>query len=513
MSNVLVLNMGMKSIRSIIFDDEGHKISSKSLPLTSAISDRKVEQNPKEWWTKAVSVMKTSLREASVRHLDAITVTTSASCLVCMDDAGTAQGSAIMVSDKRAENEARYIAQIPEFAEVRRAAGLNMSASLMLPKILWVRQHCPDIFCRTQWFLSPNDYLIYHLCGRVVTDELNAAKYHYDIEAETYPCRLLERLGIPIRKLPPVAEIGSRAGQIRSELAEELGVDSEAMVYLSSYDAICSFLGSGVSEDGEASDVSGTVTVFRALSFNTELKKEAQNLRVYVNPYRAEQAQIIGGSNNLGGGLIEWAKQCYYMREEYPYEVMEKDAGESSVGARGLIFLPYLLGERAPLWNDEARGVFFGLERMHTRKDMTRAIFESTGFIDMDMMKAIREAGTKVCSVRLSGGLARIPLISQIKADILGVDVLVLNEFETTSTGAAMLAFIGLGRFRNLKEAAARFVQIRMIIKPDRENHERYQYVYELYKSTYDVLQPQFAKRMKLLDCIRNDREVSIENL
>ena len=191
----------------------------------------------------------------------------------------------------------------------------------------------------------------------------------------------------------------------------------------------------------------------------------------------------------------------------------EKDAGESTIGARGLIFLPYLLGERVPLWNDNARGVFFGLERMHTRKDMTRAVFESTGFIDLDMAAAIEKTGVDIQKIRLSGGLARLNLISQIKADIMGRDVEVLAEFETTALGAAMIVLLGSGDYSDLKAISKDFARVRMIIKPDMEKHKYYQYMYELYKETYTALKPLYIQRKVILEQIRSDREIQIENL
>lgn len=215
----------------------------------------------------------------------------------------------------------------------------------------------------------------------------------------------------------------------------------------------------------------------------------------------------------MGGGLIEWVKQCYYQNESLPYELMEKDAGEASLGAGGLIFLPYLLGERAPIWDSDARGVFFGLERMHTRKEMTRAVFESTGFIDLDMIASIEETGIKINSIRLSGGLARINLISQIKADITGRTVQVLSEFETTATGAAMMALYGQGEYATLLEAADNFVKVRMVICPDMKNHEKYQELYKLYKETYHTLKPLFPKRMEITERLYSNKRIRIENL
>lgn len=510
MYNVMVINMGLKSIRCIIFNDEGFKLSSAAVAINTAINNRCVEQDPKEWWAKAKLVMAKAYKEAKVKRIDFVTVTASAACLVCLDRAGETLGKALMISDKRADEEVKIIKAMPEFQNVYKKTNLDVSASLMLPKILWMKRKKPDIFDKTKYFLTPNDYLVYKLCGKYVTDYLNAVKYHYDTEGKKYPEELLKSLQIPIVSLPEVKDIGTNIGKIHASLAEKIGFNGDAEIVVTSYDAICSFVGSGVSAEGEASDVSGTVTVFRTLSRKKDLKK---GKKIYNLPYYKENANIIGGSNNLGGGLIEWVKQCYYQKEEYPYEIMEKEAGESDLGARGLIFLPYLLGERTPLWDDNARGVFFGLERMHTRKDMTRAVFESTGFIDLDIIEATREMGVEVTTIRLSGGLARVNLISQIKADILGKDVFVLSEFETTSLGAAMLTLIGQGVYEDIKQAALKFSRIRMIIKPNMENHKKYAYMYELYKDSYSVMKDLYVRRIQILKQINSNKEVQIENL
>ena len=506
----MVINMGMKSIRCIIFSQDGTKLGSASKAISTAINDKQVEQNPLEWKEKAEYVMRQALADAGGCRIAYITVTTSASCLVCVDADGKPIGRAFMVSDKRAEEEAKMIQSMPEFLDVREKTGLEVTVSLMLPKILWIKRNNPEMYEKTAHFLTPNDYLIYLLCGECVTDYLNAVKYHYILSEKQYPEELLNRLQIPKSKLPEVVSTGEMVGTINKSLAEPIGVNSDAKVVVSSYDAICSFVGSGVTEEGEASDVSGTVTVFRAL---TRKEKLTESNKIYTLPFYQNNSQIVGGSNNLGGGLIEWVKQCYYQKEEYPYEVMEKDAHESTIGARGLIFLPYLLGERTPIWDDNARGVFFGLERMHTRKDMTRAVFESTGYIDMDIIKAIQETGMDICSVRLSGGLARINLISQIKADILGRDVKVLSEFETTATGAAMIVLLGQGVYSDMGKLADNFAKIRMIVKPDMESHKKYLYMYDLYRDTYETVKDLFVRRIDTLEQIRSDREVQIENL
>lgn len=510
MKTILVLNMGMKSIRSMIFDMEGNKLASSSLPIETSLTGETVTQLPTEWWEKACKVIRETVTEIGCSPIVYLTVTSSSSCLVCVDQQGEALFPCMMVSDKRAQEESGIIKRAAAFSIVERQTGLGADSSLMLPKALWIKRHQRQVFDQVYKFLSPNDYLIAKFTGRYVTDYMNAHKWHYNMEEKRYPSDLLNEVGISEHMLPEVVAPGSYAGNILEAVSRETGLAQETKVILSAYDAICSFVGSGVSREGEASDVSGTVTVFRAAA---RQKAALHGNKIQQVPYFEGGFHIVGGSNNLGGGLIEWVKQCYYQNELLPYEQMEKDAGEASLGAGGVIFLPYLLGERAPLWDPNARGVFFGLERMHTRKEMTRAVFESTGFIDLDMIAAIEEAGIKIDSIRISGGLARLPLVSQLKADITGREVQVLSDFETTATGAAMMALYGQGIYGTLQEAAERFAMVRMIIRPDRKNHEKYRELYQLYKETYRTLYPLFPKRRELVERLYGNRKIKVENL
>lgn len=510
MKIILVLNMGMKSIRSIIFDSEGNKIASFAVPIETSLTGDTVTQVPAEWWEKACMVIRETLSDAGDISVDYLTVTTSSSCLVCVDRDGNALLPCMMVSDKRAGKESALLKESDSFAEVKAKTGLGSDPSLLIPKALWVKNNEPKIFEQVYKFLSPNDFLIAKFTGRYVTDYMNAHKWHYDVENGQYPLEVLQEIGIPKGLLPEVTVPGTCVGNVITVAAEKTGLSTKTQVIASTYDAICSFIGSGVLNEGEASDVSGTVTVFRAVS---RKKIERPLERIQQLPYYEGDIHIVGGSNNLGGGLIEWVKQCYYQNEALPYELMEKDAGEASLGAGGIIFLPYLLGERTPIWDNNARGVFFGLERMHTRKEMTRAVFESAGFIDMDMIGAIEEAGLSVRTIRLSGGLARLNLISQIKADITGREVQVLSEFETTSAGAAIIALYGQGVYGSLEKAVERFVQIRMIIKPDQRNHEKYKELYQLYQETYHTLKPLFPKRIQLTERLYGGKRIKIENL
>jgi xylulokinase len=241
-------------------------------------------------------------------------------------------------------------------------------------------------------------------------------------------------------------------------------------------------------------DVSGTVSSVRLYSQKPYYDEEN---RIFCQYFEPASCYLLGGSNNLGGGLIEWAKQCFYRNEEYPYEVMEKEARESRPG--GLVFLPHLLGARAPIWNADARGVFFGLERYHSRGDMARAVFESVGFGIREFSDIFRELNPELRCITASGGLVRIPLINEIKADITGTEYYVMDEFESTSLGAALIALVAEGVYDSYEEASESMVRTRQVFFPRRSQADLYDELYSLYLDVYERLTPSFRERCAIM--------------
>ncbi len=510
---VLILNLGLKSIRAIVFNKKGQKLKSVSKPVNTFLYGEQVEQDPEEWWQKGIEVIKEAVRESEIKKsIQYITVTSSSSCLVPVNSGGQSLTSSIMVSDRRAVLQAEILKKTSQFQSLQKEnPNVVAQPSLMIPKIMWMQNKEPELFSQTKYFLSPNDFLIYRMTDIIVTDVLNAEKFYYDIQKRRYPSELLRELKIPEETLPPVENIGCEIGPASSKFKSLISFPAtrEIKVILTTYDAICAFFGSGASDEGEACDVSGTISSLRVL---TKKKPRTINTQIYTQYEPTHNIFIIGGSNNMGGGLIEWVKQCFYRDEKSPYEVMENEAKESLPGGHGIIFLPYLLGERAPLWDPLARGVFFGLERSHTRKDLVRAVFESVGYSVFQLMESIQSQGVHVKTVRFSGGLARIQFIAQIKADILGKEVHLIDEFETTSLGAFILTGISINLFSSLSEAT-RVVKTREVVFPNVENTDLYGKIFEMYKEVYQILKPVYMKRQKLISEAYFEKIERIENL
>ena len=499
---ILVINLGLKSVRAIIFDYDGRRIATSARRVNSRLFGDWVEQDAGEWTDKMVEVVNEAMDSAGNRTvLRYVTVSCSSSCLVPVDSSMRPTSRVIMVSDKRAVAEGELISNNAEFQELAARNGYSASQYSQMARILWLKNNDPEAFARTDKFLAPNDFLVGLLTdGLAVTDSLNAEKFFYDNDADCYPAHLYEAFGLSTDTLPRRVAIGENLGPMAASVAERLGIGNTPEVVVGTYDAICSVFGTGVAAPGQICDVSGTVTSVRMYSdkpFRDPLK------RVMDQHFPPTDGHLIGGSNNLGGGLIEWAKTCLYKESANPYEVIQSESvnENASAGATrsGIVFLPHLLGARAPSWKADARGVFFGLERHHDRGDLMRAIFESIGFSIRDFVEIFREIGTVPEMITASGGLAQISIANEIKATITGLPYHFMDEFESTSLGAAIIVMCASGVFPSYIDACRETVATRQIFLPRSQDQAYYEDMYGLYRELTDAVDPLYAKRQQII--------------
>jgi xylulokinase len=513
---ILIINLGLKSIRAIVFDENGQRQAMAARKVNSRLAGDKVEQDADEWRDKLYQVTREAMdgfeRRGAITH---VTVSCSASCLVLVDEKTRPVGRVIMVSDKRAADQGRRIAADPGFRELARRHGYSASQYSQMARILWLKENAPDIWEKATAYLAPNDFLIALLTGgQHVTDVLNAEKLFWDKDAGAYPADLYERFGLSTKSLPRCVPIGASLGPMAADVASDLGIPGRPEVIVSTYDAICSVFGTGVAAPGQVCDVSGTVTSVRMYADHAFVDPKA---RVISQHFPPSNGYLIGGSNNLGGGLIEWAKSCFYREVTNPYELMQTESagGEAAVGAKhsGLLFLPNLLGARAPSWNADARGVFFGLERHHDRGDMVRAIFESIGFAIRDFLEIFQESSTRPEMITASGGLAKIMIANEIKATITGLPYHFMDEFESTSLGAAIIVMCAVGMASSYPEACRQIVVTRQIFLPRRHDQAYYEDMYGLYRELTAAVEPLFPTRQEIVGRHRAGSVEYVENL
>lgn len=505
----LIINLGLKSIRGIVLDDAGDLIYSKSYPVHTSLFKDRVEQDGYEW-IKLLENILTEIADNTDLSLQIkyVTATTSSSCILGVNEQFLPETKTLMVSDKRAEYEAAEIKSFESYHKVQNITSLVCASSSLVPKARWFKKNQPEIFKRVRFWLGACELINYFFTGDVFTDPLNASKAFYN--GDTYEEKLLNECGIDIATLPPVKPIGS-IFEVKDEIKKKYKFSSNCKFVLTTYDAICAVIGSEINVSNNACDVSGTVTSVRVLSHQDVKSKDSCLL---VQPLEFLKKFMIGASNNLGGGLIEWYKQAFFSADANDvYFQMENMAQMSPIGSGGIVFLPYLLGERAPFIAPNASGTFFGINRSSTKKDFTRAVFEATAYITRDLTNLIESSGIKVNSISVSGGLARFDTINMIKADVINKPVHVVDNFESTSVGAYILLALATNIFTSLEEAIKTVVKVRKVIYPSAKRHRLYDSYFNLYKDLNNQLDPLYNAHKHILNQqIHHENEI-VRNL
>jgi len=504
----LVINLGLKSIRGIVVNENGDQIYAKAFPVHTSIFKDNVEQDVQEW-LDLLSLILGDLKSntdlsSSVR---VITSTTSSSCVVGVNETGEAETNVLMVSDRRAKLISQEIVKSAVYLTYGGRAGA-CPASSVIPKALWFKENDPERYRAVSHWLGAGEILNYYFTGQLVTDPLNAGKAFHD--GENYNKDLIEGLGMSVEALPGVWEIGSTF-EVKPDVISKYGLSRQCKYVLSTYDAICAVIGSSNGEPDNACDVSGTVTSVRLVS---EFPVESGGTPLLSQSLSFLDKHMIGSSNNMGGGIIEWYKQAFFPeRGEEIYSIMNDQSQASSPGAGGIVFLPYLLGERAPFVNYNASASFFGVSRTSNQDDFSRAVFESTAYVTNDLIQLIEGQGVPVRSLTVSGGLARFDLISQIKADVSMKPVNVVENFESTSIGAFILVAIADGKYNNLKEAASAVVKVRMVIQPSEKNHQIYRECFSLFKEINQSLNGIYDKHKRIKELQWKHTKEIMQNL
>ena len=511
----LVINVSLRSIRAIIFDEKGQKIFQDWLPVRTSINGSTVEQDPNEWWQLFLQLLqKIFFNNSFSKKITYMTFTSSALCLVMLDKQGNVVGKSIMVSDKRAKKESQFLQK--KFPLLfNKNKNWKADPSFMFPKMLWVKKNMPDVWRKTAFFLSANDFFIYKCSGLAVTDTLNAEKFYYDSKKQQYPQQLLSLLQITHETLPQVVHPGTIVGEAQELFRNDTGIAQPITIIVTTYDAICALLGSSTFQEGELNTVCGTCSSYRMIVKSEEHKHHKSNL--LIQHLQHENLSLIGASNNLEGGVLEWAKECFYgdsylKDDDFLYQLMQSEAQESELGANGIVFLPYLLGERMPFEDPDVRGNFFGIERFHSRKDIIRSIFEAISFQSKVMLEEFEENGLHISFVNISGGVSQMPFAMQLRADILGMPVHVLSEVETTGVGAFLLTLQARSKIPTLKESK-KFIKIKKKYLPNMHNHNCYSQLFLFYKQLYAKNKELFTIRKEIYQKIGHYRKKVVENL
>ncbi|PIE34707.1 xylulokinase [candidate division KSB3 bacterium] len=461
-----------------------------------------VEQNPEDWW-KATCISTQRLLEKSRVHPNDVAVISFSGQMmgaVMVDKAGNPLRDCIIWADMRSEKQAADIAARISSEEVYQISGNPISPSYTIEKVMWIRDNQPDIFRQTYKFLHAKDYLVAKLTGRFVTDYTDASGTNtFDLIKQEWSEPLVETTGLPFNIFPEAHPSIAVVGEVTTAASNEVGLRSGTPVVIGAADGCCAAVGAGVVREGSAYNYLGSSS-WIALATPKPLLDPKQRTVTFCHVDPNMMMPIA--TMQCVGGAYQWFKDEVGHIETKagedagisPFELLNLKAESTVPGSHSLLFLPYLLGERTPYWNPNARGAYIGLTRGHTREDLTRAILEGAIFGLRTMVDTFVDQGVQIDEVRVIGGGARGRLFCQIQADIFRRNILRTQLLEeATSLGAAIAGGIGVGIFKDFS-VAEELVGIADVFTPRQQEGECYEKLYEIFKESYHALVPIYEK-------------------
>lgn len=493
---ILAHDLGTTGNKASLFDASGALLASAFAPYDTAYPRPGwAEQDPADWWRAVADSTRRLLAQSGISPGDVAVVSFSGQMMGCLplDPAGTPLRSAIIWADQRAEEEAGYLAQQVTPEGVYRITGHRASASYTAAKMLWLRRNQPDLFRQAHRFVQAKDYAVYRLTGAYATDYSDASGTNlFDLQARRWSDEILNAVDLSPDLLPAALPSGAVVGVVRPAAAQETGLRAGTPVVIGGGDGACATAGAGVVNPADAYCYIGSSSWIAFVS-REPLYDPAQ--RTFTFAHLDPEYLFPTGTMQCAGGSFDWLERLLRGDAEGRlYSELDALAAGVEPGAQGLLFLPYLIGERSPHWNPKARGGFVGLTMAHGRAEMARAVLEGVALNLRIILDAFRQQGAPIKALRLIGGGARSAVWRQILADALNLPLLRAHlSVEATSLGAAVAGGVGVGLFRGY-DVVNELVTVQPGEEPDPQSSRRYEDLYPLFVDAYRSLAPLYDR-------------------
>ncbi len=502
-SFIIAHDLGTTGNKATLYNREGQLVGSAFYAYSTAYPHTSwAEQNPEDWWQAVCTSTRQLLAQTGTRPEDIACITFSGQMMGCvpLDKNARPLRTAIIWADQRSVEQERWVGERVSPQEVYRISGHRLSASYSLQKILWLRDHQPEIYHAAYKFVHAKDAMVARMTGNFVTDISDASGMNiYDLSAGRWSERILAAVGLDESQLPEVHSSIDVVGTVLPGVAGEIGVAPGTPVVIGGGDGPCAAAGSGVVAEGSAYNYIGSSSWIALASHEAVLDPECKTVTF---------GHIVPGMLTPNGTMQAAGASYQWMRDQLcpaevdlarvsggsPYEQMNAVAASSPPGANGLIFLPYLMGERSPRWNPKARGAFIGLTIRHTRADMIRAVLEGVTMNLRLILIALQSHGLQVDAMRLIGGGARGRFWNQMMADIYGLPTYRMAILEeATSMGAAMAGGIGVGIFPDFS-VSQQMNPVAEVFEPDPKARQVYEQIFPLFEDCYQALAPVYEQ-------------------
>lgn len=486
----LGIDVSTTGAKALLIDENGAVIASASTALTVS-NPRPLwsEQDPHEWWEGTAASIRRALAEAGAAADDvaAVGLTGQMHGLTLLDKENRVLRPAILWNDQRTGEECQEITERFGFERLLALTGNKMLTGFTAPKILWVRKHEPEVYRRVAHILLPKDYVRFRMTGAYAVDKADGAgMLLFDLKRRTWAPELLDLLEVPPAWLPTPYEGPEITGAVTAEAAAHTGLRPGTPVVAGGGDQAAGAVGVGAIAPGIVSLALGTSGVVFAATAEPYIEPEG---RLHSFCHAVPGMWHLMGVMLSAAGSLRWYRDT--LTPGVAFDDVVAPAADVPAGAEGLLFLPYLTGERTPHPDPLARGAFVGLTVRHTHAHMTRAVLEGVAFGLRDSLELIRSAGP-IGQVRVTGGGARSALWRQILADVLNVELITVNTTEGAAYGAALLAGVGAGRWPTVAESCAATIRPVERTTPIAKHVPLYERGYGHYRSLYPALRPLF---------------------
>lgn len=486
----LGIDTGTGGTRALLVDEKGQIKAACTAPHKDMAMERPMwaEQHPDNWWDAAVEAIQGVLKQAGVAgdQVKGIGLSGQMHGLVILDENNQVIRPALIWCDQRSQAQVESINHVVGKANILAHTANPVLTGFTLPKLLWVRDHEPHNFARVRKMLLPKDYIRFKLTGEHATDVSDASGTAlFDVVLRKWSGEMADRLKLDKSILPVAYESSEVTGSVTAEIASLTGLAEGTPVVAGGSDQASSAVGNGIVETGIVSCTLGTSGVVFA---HMERANYDPAGRVHTFCHAVKGKWHVMGVTQGAGLSLQWFRN--QLAPEASYDQLTAEAATAPLGAQGLFWLPYLMGERTPHLDACARGGWIGLTARHTRADMIRSLLEGVCYSQKDCLDVIEGMEVAVKSVRLSGGGARSTFWKQMFADVFGHRVVSLENQEGSAYGAALLSLVGTGAYSSVPEVCKAVIREGEALKPRNHEVQTYHRGHEVYKALYPTLRP-----------------------
>jgi glycerol kinase len=493
---ILVIDVGTTSARSMMFDREFRVVASSSREYRNSYPGPfMVEMDPDVWWRAVMETSKESMdRKPAGAGVAAVIVTSQRATVIPVGKDGRCLRPAILWQDNRSIPQCESIRETVGPTEIYKRTGLKINPYFSLPKILWIKEHEPDIFAATHKFLLVHDFIVHRLTDRYVTDQSHASRtMAYNLNRR-WDDDILKETGVDAGKFCRAVPSGERVGTISEGAARLTAISEGTPVYAGAGDQQAAAVGMGIVSSGAFMANTGTGSFVLSPIDQPVLDPRE---RVLCTIAAVPGKWLLEAGMYTTGSVYRWFRDQMSAREVEtarergldPYDLLNEQAATAPVGSSGVMWIPHFTGSLAPYWNPISKGVLFNLSLGTTRGEIIRALLEGIAIEIAKNISIMEEIGGKAREIRVAGGATRSPFFNRIQADVYGTRVVTTNFAEATALGAAILAATSLGWHSSIEKAVEKVVRIVSRYEPDSAAHARYKEIAGLHHELYRALQ------------------------